>query len=258
MSVAMKRLTTIEGCILFWLWLLTGWVTVPAVWAQRPMDRDGGAEYLAIFYPIKNTVLSAEVSGVIRRIYLDMGQNFKKGDPLVLLDLDYALQRKRKAKAARDFALEERKSKKALHTRKSVSTLEYAKAATDYWISEANLAIAQEQLSGCTVRAPYRGKVVKRLARENEYVTEGQPLIEIIDDSVIRVKFHLPQSLYSKIELGMRVTAAIKDTHQSFGCTITHISPVLESNTNSFQVFGEISNGDNSIRAGMTGFISIK
>lgn len=226
--------------------------------AQEQFDRDGEKGHLAIFYPMKNTVLSSEISGTVRTMTCDMGQEFKKGDVLITLYPGYPAAERDKARATCRYAEEAFKSKEKLYRQKSVSTLEYTKAEADFVVSKADLAIAEKRLAACTIRAPYSGKVVKRLVRENEFVPEGQPMMEILDDTRVRVKFHLPAPLYPSVRVGRKYQVTARDVSQVFECTVTHISPVIESNTNSFQVFAEIDNSKNLIRAGMTGSVRLE
>lgn len=225
---------------------------------QEQLDRESENGYLVIFYPMKNTVLSSEIAGTVKKMPYDMGQSFKKGDVLLTLDPDYAYAEMEKADSTRAYADEVYQAKKKLYEQKSISSLEYTKSEADLRISKANLAIARKKLASCTIRAPYSGKVVKRVVRENEFVPEGQALIEILDDTQIQAKFHLPSDMYPLVQVGRTYVVSVNKLSFEFKCKVTHISPVMESNTNSFQVFAEIANADNRIRAGMTGFIKIE
>jgi len=83
-------------------------------------------------------------------------------------------------------------------------------------------------------------------------------LIEVIDDWVIRAKFLAPSELYEEIQIGQTFLINVREVKQEFECKITHISPVLESNTSTFQVFAEIDNSHDILRGGMTGQIKLK
>lgn len=229
----------------------------PAV-CQEYMEDTGENEILAILYPLKIATLSAEVSSVVKEILLEMGEEFKKGEKLIVFDPGYFWADKKKAEAALLSATAVFNTKKELYKYKSVSELEYAEADAGLKIAKKNLAIANKRLGSCTIRAPYRGRVLKLLVNENEMVAEAQPLIEIIDDWVIRAKFLVPFALYEKIQIGQTFTVKAREVNMEFECKITHISPVLESNTSTFQVFAEIDNSSNLLRGGMTGQIILE
>lgn len=258
LKMGMRMLFKIKG-----LWIIVAVLAVLAgmntgALAEEPADQEGDKGYLTIFYPIKSTILYSEITGTVRTMTCDMGQAFKKGTVLVTLDSVYPAAEAEKARATFLYAGETLRSKKKLSDQKSISRLEYAKAEAEYSISKANLSIAAKRLAACTIKAPYSGRVVKLLVHENEYVPEGQPMMEILDDSRIQVKFHLPAPLYSTVLVGESYEVTVRDIATSFECKITHISPVMESNTNSFQVFAEIDNSKNRIRSGMTGYIRIE
>ncbi len=229
----------------------------PAV-CQEDMEDAGQNEILAILYPLKMVTLSAEISSVVNEIRHEMGEEFKKGEILMVFDSGYFWADKKKAEAALLSATAVFNTKKELYKYKSVSELEYAEADAGLRIAKRNLSIANKRLGACTIRAPYRGRVLKLQVNENELVGNAQPLIEIIDDWVIRAKFLVPFELYEKIKIGQTFTVQVREAKMEFECKVTHISPVLESNTSTFQVFAEIDNSSNILRGGMTGKIILE
>jgi RND family efflux transporter MFP subunit len=213
---------------------------------------------LAVMYPLKSATLSAEVLGIVRKVGFEMGDAFKAGDILVHLDTDRHLAAKQKAEAVLQSARAAYNTYRELYRQKSVSDVELAKAKAELDIAKANLAIAKRELSSCSIRAPYSGRVVKLLIKENELVQQGQPLVEIVDDSEMRAKFMVPSVFYPDIEIGQILSVHISGIREPFECRLTHVSPVLESNTSTFQVFGAIDNPHGLLRGGMTGQISLK
>ena len=231
--------------------------TCPANGQDDQIDAESN-KVLAILYPLKIATLSAEVSSVVKKTNLDMGEEFKKGDRLIVLDPAYCWADKKKAEATLVSATADYTTKKKLYEQKSVSELEYAEADAGAKIAKANLVIADKRLVACTIRAPYRGRVVKLLVKEKELVAEGQPLIEVIDDWTIRAKFLAPSVFYEHIQIGQTYMIKVREVNMEFESKITHISPVMESNTATFQVFAEIDNSSNILRGGMTGQIELE
>jgi len=231
--------------------------TCPANCQEDQIEAESN-KVLAILYPLKIATLSSEVSGVVKKNHLDMGEEFKKGDTLIVLDPAYCWADKKKVEATLVSATADFTTKRELYKQKSVSEIEYAEADAGVKIAKANLVIADKKLAACTIRAPYRGRVVKLLVKENELVAEGQPLIEVIDDWTIRAKFLAPSMYYEHIQIGQTAMVNVREVNMEFESKITHISPVLESNTSSFQVFAEIDNSSNILRGGMTGQIALE
>lgn len=213
---------------------------------------------LVILQPFKTATLSAEVSSVVTKIRHEMGRKFKKNVPLIDLDPELYFAEKKKADALLTFAATAYETNHKLYNQQSISEVEFAKVKANLEVAKSNVAIAKKKLTACSVRSPYPGRVVKLLVNEKEWVQQGQPLIEIVDDRIIRAKFLIPSGFYGHIQRGQLLDVHVRKINRRITCKITHISPVLESNTSTFQVFSEIDNSENIIRAGMTGEILLK
>jgi len=220
-------------------------------------DRAGAmnARILVIIHPSKVATLSAEVLTVVKHIRREMGETFKKGSVLIELDPALYFADKKKADALLIYAEAVYKANLKLYKQNSVSEIEFSRAKADFQVAEGNVAIAKKKLSACSIRSPYHGRVVKQLINENELVQPGQPLMEIVDDRTMRAQFLVPSPFWNHIQLGQVLNLAVEGMDGDFECTITHISPVLESNTSTFQVFAEIENPGSVLRGGMTGEI---
>ncbi len=157
---------------------------------------------LVVFHPFKTATLSAEVSGVVTKAHYEMGAQFKTGTPLIDLNPAIYLAEKQKMDALLSFTATALETNTNLFKQQSISEIEFAKAKADLEVAKANVALAQYKLEACTVRAPYPGRVVKLLVNENEWIEQGQPLIEIVDDRIMRARFYLPSRFYGRIKTG--------------------------------------------------------
>jgi len=229
-----------------------------STYAQEDMANRMNNRILVVLHPLRSATLSAEVSSVVKKIYHEMGEKFSEKEVLIDFDSDFYLADEKKAKALLTYAYTVYNTQKRLYDQKSVSDVEFAKAKADLYVAKANLSMASKKLSSCSIRAPYPGRVVKLLVKENEIVQQGQPLIEIVDDQIMRAKFHVPFEFNGDLDIGQILDVKVRGINKSFQCKITHISPQMESNTSTFQMFGEIDNSDNILQVGMTGEIILK
>ena len=231
--------------------------TYPA-YGQEDLTDPINRKVFVMLHPLKSATLSAEVSSVVKRIHRKMGERFKKGASLIDLNAALYLAENEKADARRIFAVAAYETNGKLYHQKSVSEIEFAKAKADLEIAKANVAIANERLAACSIRAPFSGRVVKLLVNESELVQEAQPLIEIVDDRIIRAKFLAPSLFYGRIRIGQMMDVQVQGLNGRFRSEITHIGSILEPNTMTFQVFARIDNSKRILRAGMTGEILLK
>ena len=155
--------------------------------ANQIVDLD--KKVLVTLHALKTATLSAEVPGVIVKTSYEMGQKFKKNESLIELNPKLFYAEKRKAAALLKYAAVAYQTNYDLNIQKSISGVEFAKVKADLEVAKANLAISDKKLKACSVRAPYPGRVVKLLVKENEWVEQGQLLVEIVDDQTIQAKF---------------------------------------------------------------------
>ncbi|PND66297.1 HlyD family efflux transporter periplasmic adaptor subunit, partial [Escherichia coli] len=58
--------------------------------------------------------------------------------------------------------------------------------------ARAEIGANQAVMAKCSVGAPFAGRVAEQKVREQQFVQAGQPLLDIIDDSVLELEFLVP------------------------------------------------------------------
>jgi len=120
--------------------------------------------------------LSFKIGGIIERLYVDEGRSVRKGGILARLNLaeiDAQVVQATSAleKAQRDFNRVEGLFKD------SVATLEqFQDAQTGVDIAEANVRIAEFNRKHAEIKAPSSGRILRRMAEQDELVSPGQPV----------------------------------------------------------------------------------
>lgn len=156
-------------------------------------------------------LLSAEVSATVSQIHVDVGDEVKKGDPLVSLDAtDWLLQREQaqanvNASQARVQQAQLRlKRAKDLQQSAYISADDLLARETDVstqvaslQANQAALKIAQRQAEKTTVVAPFDGVITSRSAQKGQWVTVGSPLLAIAQSDELEVHSPVPAHLVS-------------------------------------------------------------
>lgn len=128
--------------------------------------------------------LTTPVSGVVKEVYVQVGQKVKKGDKLLALDDTRLKARAMEAEAGvtrsrqeAEDAERELKRAQELYDRGVSSTTEFdaaklkhARAAANAQEAEARLIIAQKNLEDSVLKAPFDGVVRAREAEPGMYV----------------------------------------------------------------------------------------
>ena len=205
-----------------------------------------------VLFPFREAVIAARADSTLLPYRFKLGEAFGEGDVLVTLDDSrYAIEAKRAAEQF-EFARATFEDKKQLREKNFTSDYELKKAAFDRQIAENDLAGAKLNLSYCTVRAPFAGKIVEIQTREYETVRPGQPLFRIIDDNRLLAVMNVPQNDAVLTTVGSPVVISVSDGRTAKG-TVYEVTPQADHRTGTVRIRVLIDNADGKLRAGMTG-----
>jgi Cu(I)/Ag(I) efflux system membrane fusion protein len=111
---------------------------------------------------------------------------------------------------------------------------------------------ASSPTESTSIRTPFSGTVIERLATEGAYVRAGTGLYRVADLRRIWVQLDAYESDLPLLRLGqgveLEVSALPGDT---FSGTVTFVDPVLDARTRTARVRIEVSNKDRSLAPGM-------
>jgi membrane fusion protein, multidrug efflux system len=188
-----------------------------------------------------------------------------KGEVLAVLDdTDYRLAGDRArgalavAEANRAHALAEKERADNLLKTGGITDRDHLAAQVAGQVAEAGLAqaraeaaIAAQQLARTQVRAPFAGRVAKRLPDPGSMIAAGAPLFVLVDDSVLEFRAPVASNDWAKVRVGAPVALAI----DALGGTrvdgrIARVEPLVDERSRSFQVVVEVP-GRSDIVGGM-------
>lgn len=168
--------------------------------------------YVADIQAVQNVEIRARVNGFLDKIYVDEGQEVKKGQLLFgINDAEYRAELSR-AKAVLSSLTAESKSAalelervKLLTDKKVIaaSELEVAKAklaAAQAKIEEANSAVsnAEMRLSFTSIRAPFDGIIDRLPLKKGSLISEGTLLTTVSDTREVYAYFNVSETEYLK------------------------------------------------------------
>lgn len=103
----------------------------------------------------------------------------------------------------------------------------------------------ETQLRHHTIRAPFEGDVVRKLAEVGQWLNRGEPVAEIIELDPIDIIVHVPETLVTQIETGDTVPLefdALPDEANSFRGTIHGIVSSADQRSRTFPVRIRLAN----------------
>jgi multidrug efflux pump subunit AcrA (membrane-fusion protein) len=149
------------------------------------------------------------------------------------------------AKAAYEIA------EKHLAALESSGKKDQVKAAKGQLTSaEGKLEGASAQLSYTTITSPINGVVTDRPLYPGETAAAGTPIMTIMDTSTVIAKAHIPQSDAAALKPGDLATITFGD--YTANGKVTLVSPALDPNSTTVEVWVTAPNPDNNLRPGST------
>jgi RND family efflux transporter MFP subunit len=193
------------------------------------------------------------MSGRIDHMTTKVGEHFQKDD--VLITFDCTIQRAQEAraravllKATKTYAIDQR-----LVALKSMGQLELDIADAEVQSAAADVAAAKVLTSRCSIAAPFSGVTVEQKAREFQYTTQGQALLDILDDRDLDVELIAPSLWLTWLKLGYVFTVHIDETNKTYPVQITRLGGRVDPVSQSIKVIGKITVDAPELMAGMSG-----
>lgn len=199
--------------------------------------------------------LSFKSGGIIRKIEVDEGMSIKQGRLLASLDLVEIQSHVKQAELALEKAKRDLGRVKNLYE-DSVATLENLQdATTGKEIAESNLQIAEFNLKHSQIVAPSIGKILRKLASENEMVGQGTPVfIFAPDEGRMIVKVNLTDREIVKVEEGDSAKLRFDAwPGRVFDASVTQIANAADPYTGTYET--ELTLGKTNVKL-LSGFIA--
>ena len=225
--------------------------TAPVVKRDLPED----VVLTGTLKPRAQVQVVAEVQARLLRVLRDEGARVTKGDVLAMLDeTDYRLANDRAramlavAEANRAHAQTEKERADNLLKTGGITDRDHLAAQVALQLAEAGLAqaraesaIVAQQLARTQVKAPFTGRVAKRLQDPGSMLAPGAPLFTLVDDSVLEFKAPVPSRDLAKVKLGAPVELGIDALPGArVSGRIARVEPLVDERTRSFQVVVEV------------------
>lgn len=211
--------------------------------------------------------VSTEVSGIIEVIKVGIGDHVVAGQEILELDSELSALSLAAARAATEQAVQEVEDAqrrlfdaRKLAKRQNVSANEIESLAAEVRIDSAGVERVRAEQQRQAARllrhklsAPFAGVVSRKLVEQGEWVAPGQPVVELVATSGLRIDFRVPQSVYAKMEQAGNIRIkldALPD--QTFDGAIETIIPVTDPTTRTFLIRAQLKDPEVRLMPGMS------
>jgi len=198
---------------------------------------------------INQATVSAQTSGRVLELPVDVGDFVKKGDLIVrFTDVE---QKARAASAQAKFA-EARAQYSRMQdmlSKRLIAKADFDKAESAFKSAEANFKEANEGASNTAIYAPYAGIVVSRMIKVGETVAPGTPLLTGLSLEQLRAQVDIPQQHIGPVRKFKKARVLLADG-KVLESSDLRIPPSADLQTHSFKVLVNLPSGDHSLFPG--------
>lgn len=227
----------------------------PAVVSTRRVTSERwqpALESIGSITPTRGVVVSAEVPGIVRKIYFDSGQKVDEGELLVEMDVEVDRAELDALQADRRLA-EITRNRVSQIVRDNLgprSELDEAQAKLDR--TDAEIAAKQAMIRKKSIRTPFAGELGIRIINPGQYLAPGDEIVQLVGLDPIYAEYSLPERYLSELQIGQGVTVRVQAYPETvFEGRIYAISPSIQTASRSVRVRALIDNPDRRLRPGM-------
>jgi membrane fusion protein (multidrug efflux system) len=207
---------------------------------------------------VKGADLAFEVSGIVKEIHFNSGDDVPAGDILVMLRADDDIGKLAALQATAALGEINYKRDQEQFKIKAVSQATLDADAANLKNGNAQVAEQQAVVEKKTLRAPFAGRLGVRAVDIGQYISAGTMVVTLQALDPIYADFFLPQQVLSQVRLEQAVTIKI-DTYpdEDFIGPITAINPKVDAATRNVQVRATLKNPDRRLLPGMYASVRI-
>ena len=237
-------------------------------------ERGDGIQATGTTLARSTTKIMPLVPGLIVKMPVREGEVVQKGQVLAVLDSrNYKLQLRQAqaavqaARVANDATTREKQRFERLLKEDATARAQYDRVLDRFHGAEAQMKqalvavdMAKEALSDTTLRSPYRGVVVKKMASLGDYATSMPPTVLLVLMEICTLELHvsLPEPELPSVAVGTEVRAEFPSIGRTVTAKVARVGRTIDPMTRSFTAIVEIDNQDMSLEAGLFARVSIR
>ncbi len=219
----------------------------------KPENFDHYIEIQADIKTRQNVLLYPEYTGTLKKIYVEEGQEVKKGKLLAQID-DAGLKNQLEQlqiQAALSKTTYERTQR--LWDQNIGAEMQLLQAKATYESQLKSIAQLKKQLQRTRILAPFSGTIDEIVANTGANLLPGQtPVMRIVDLKKMYTEASVPERYLSQIKKGTTATVKIPMLDREYPTTVRQTGNFINPNNRSFRVETPLPNPDEMIKPNLS------
>ena len=270
----------IAGGAVVW-WLMPTKLPLENRYVTAPVERGSITQTVSAngtLNPVKLVNVGSQVSGIVKKLYVDFNDRVKAGQILLELDpalmqaqLQQSLANMENAHASLELAQANEARTRGLYAQEYVTRLELDQAVQALKSARAQLAVYEAQasrdrtnLSNTVIRSPVSGVVVSRVVDTGQTVAASlqAPILFTIaqDLSKMQIDTSYAEADVGAIHVGQPATFRVDAfPNRSFSGAVKQVrlNPTTQQNVVTYDVVVSVENPELQLMPGMTAYVNI-
>jgi len=210
-------------------------------------------ETAALILAAEESTLSSQMAGRISAIRVGLGDGFKKGSALIEFDCSEQRAQLKAADAEYRGARETHLARLRLQALGAAGELEVSLAASAAERARSQVDYRRAQMAYCRVSAPFQGNVARLRVKAAESVPAGQPLIDLVNTSVLKAQIFVPAAWTAWLRPGTPLTIQVKEIGQDFPARVSRLNARVDGVSQQLELEARIDKGKGELLPGMVG-----
>jgi membrane fusion protein (multidrug efflux system) len=217
----------------------------------RPSYLTNGIRSAGTLLANEEVDIVSKVSGKVTGVFFTEGTVVKKGDLLVkIYDEDLQAQLRR-SEIQEKMLSEKLERQRVLLSKDAVSREAFDQLQTDYNVILADINLLKVRIAETEVRAPFDGVIGFRYVSEGSYVQPSVKIAHLIDPSMLKLEFAIPEKYVSEALMGKRVSFYTQGYDDEFFATVYAIDYRVDEATRTIGLRARYDNRDRRLVPGM-------
>ncbi len=191
---------------------------------------------------IEDVEIKTPVSGLVKGVFFEEGQNVSKGDLLVLIDNRSLKAQKKGLEATKGTVINNLKRKEELLKVEGVSRQEVERVESELYNLKARIEELDVLIDLSEVRAPFAGRLGLRDFSLGAYLSQGSVITRLLKDDILRVDFHVPAKYAALAKPGQKVMIMSAARTDTVTAVIYATLPAIDESSRSLQVRARFDN----------------
>jgi membrane fusion protein (multidrug efflux system) len=216
----------------------------------KPEDWSSTLSAIGSVTAVQGVIVSADLPGIVEKIYFESGKTVRAGDMLVQLDIRQEQAQLESAQAQLGLSRINLERMQSLNQQGIAAKADWDKLDAETKQAEAKIAEIRATIARKTIRAPFTGLLGIRQVNLGQYLAAGAPIVPLQSLDPIYVNFNVPQQQVAQLKVGDEVRVTSEGNGALKG-RITAINSVIDEATRNIQIQATLSNPQGRLRPGM-------